>query len=246
MGWLWASSFPPKSPAPGQAPQAPATTPPSTSTKSSDSDIDPEIQKFLALFQNDSGDKPAEAAPAPAQAPTPSKPSSSSVSSWFSLKSSPDSPSQTNNRSSTTPATLDPVSESTLPTEMSCRQAFDMAFHCQSVGGQWNHIYRYGTMRSCSEHWEDFWFCMRIKGYTGKMKEDVIRDYYRQKEHAKYGDGKPSSEDVWQARTTKIPPGTAFTEKFEEPTLDDEEWQRMEIERRRQIRQGLGIDKASV
>ncbi|KAK7453731.1 hypothetical protein CaCOL14_000919 [Colletotrichum acutatum] len=243
MGWLWASPSPPKTPAPGQASQAPASTPPS-STKTTDSEIDPEIAKFLALFQNESGSQPEEKASAPAQSSsTPSKPSSSS-SSWFSLKSSPDSPSQTSNRAITPPSD-NPVAESTLPTEMSCRQAFDMAFHCQSVGGQWNSIYRYGTMRSCSEHWDDFWFCMRIKSYSGKMKEDAIRDHYRQKEFEKYGDGKPSSEDVWQARTTKVPPGMAFTESLEEPTINDEEWQRMEIERRKQIRQGLGIEPAA-
>ncbi|KAL0941055.1 uncharacterized protein CTRU02_203819 [Colletotrichum truncatum] len=244
MGWLWASSSPPKSPAPGQASQAPTTTPPSsTAPKSTDSDIDPEIQKFISLFQSESGNKPEEPTPEPAQ-PSSSAPSKAS-SSWFSLKSSPNAPSQTNNRKITPPADPNSVSESLLPTEMSCRQAFDMAFHCQSVGGQWNSIYRYGTMRSCSEHWEDFWFCMRIKGYTGKMKEEAIKSHYRQKEHDKYGDGKPNSEDVWQARTTKVPPGTVFMDKFEEPTLDDEEWQRAEMERRRQIRTGLGIETAS-
>ncbi|KAJ0337416.1 hypothetical protein COL922a_006778 [Colletotrichum nupharicola] len=245
MGWLWASPSPPKSPAPGQASQAPASTPPSSSTASNDSDIDPEIQKFIAMFQSEGKqEEPAAPQPTPSSSTAPSK-SSSSTSSWFSLKSSPNSPSQTNNRTITPPADPNSVSETLLPTEMSCRQAFDMAFHCQSVGGQWNHIYRYGTMRSCSEHWEDFWFCMRIKSYTGTMKEEAIKAHYRQKEHDKYGDGKPNSEDIWQARTTKVPPGTAFAEKFEEPTLDDEEWQRMEMDRRRQIRTGLGIEGAS-
>ncbi|KAF6834971.1 hypothetical protein CPLU01_04648 [Colletotrichum plurivorum] len=244
MGWLWASPSPPKSPAPGQASQAPASTPPSAATKAADSDIDPEIQKFIALFQSDGKQEEPEAQPAQQSTSTSSK--SSSSSSWFSLKSSPNSPSQTNDRKIAPPADPNSVSESLLPTEMSCRQAFDMAFHCQSVGGQLNHIYRYGTMRSCSEHWEDFWFCMRIKSYSSKMKEEAIKSHYRQKEHDKYGDGKPNSEDVWQARTTKIPPGTAFTEKFiEEATLSDEEWQRMEMERRRQIRTGLGIEGAS-
>lgn len=245
MGWLWASPSPPKPPASGQASQAPAPTPPSSSTaQSTDSDIDPEIQKFIALFQSD-GKQEEPAAPEPAQASSAQSKSTPSSSSWFSLKSSPNSPSQTNNRKITPPVDPNSVSESLLPTEMSCRQAFDMAFHCQSVGGQWNSIYRYGTMRSCSEHWEDFWFCMRIKGYTGKMKEEAIKAHYRQKEHDKYGDGKPNSEDVWQARQTKVPLGTVFTERFEEPTIDDEEWQRMEMERRRQIRTGLGIEGAS-
>jgi hypothetical protein len=50
-----------------------------------------------------------------------------------------------------------------LPTEMSCRQAFDAAFYCQSLGGQFNNLYRYGGIRSCSENWKDFWFCMKSR-----------------------------------------------------------------------------------
>lgn len=117
-----------------------------------------------------------------------------------------------------------------------------MAFYCQSVGGQWNSIYREGSVRSCSDHWADFWACMRIKGYQGALREEAVREHYRKKEHAKYGPGRPSSEDVWQSRTAKVPPGTAFTTPLGETVVDDEEWQRMEIERRRRIRQELGYE----
>jgi Protein of unknown function (DUF3128) len=61
-----------------------------------------------------------------------------------------------------------------LPTEMSCRQVFDAAFYCQSLGGQFNNLYRYGGIRSCSQHWKDFWFCMRMKNYTAGQKEGMI------------------------------------------------------------------------
>jgi hypothetical protein len=66
------------------------------------------------------------------------------------------------------------LEEELLPTEMSCRQAFDAAFYCQSLGGQFNNLYRYGNIRSCSENWKDFWFCMRTKSYTPEQKEGEI------------------------------------------------------------------------
>ncbi|KAI1293357.1 hypothetical protein F5Y03DRAFT_374024 [Xylaria venustula] len=123
---------------------------------------------------------------------------------------------------------------------MSCRQAFDHAFHCNSLGGQWMSVYRSGTMRSCSEQWDDFWFCMRTRAYSGTMREEAIRDYYRQKELAKYGPGKPNSTDVWEPRTEKLPPDTAFQgPRYVKPDISDEEWRRLEIERRRTIQRRL-------
>jgi hypothetical protein len=68
------------------------------------------------------------------------------------------------------------LEEELLPTEMSCRQAFDAAFYCQSLGGQFNNLYRYGGIRSCSENWKDFWFCMRMKSYTPEQKESMFRN----------------------------------------------------------------------
>jgi hypothetical protein len=122
---------------------------------------------------------------------------------------------------------------------MSCRQAFDLAFHCQSVGGQFLSVYREGGMRSCSTHWEDFWFCMRTKSYSPEMKQKLIRDHYRKKEAAKYGNGKPSSEDVWEARTERVPLDSAFSERYDAPAVSDEDWQRLQMERTRRIREEL-------
>ncbi|KAM5355613.1 hypothetical protein ACJ41O_002259 [Fusarium nematophilum] len=210
MGWLWSSS---PSPTPAQdkpsatAEELPPTSPPSsTSTSPSSSTTDPEIQKFLDLFESDKSSKPEP----PSQQEQQSS-SSSSISSWLSLKKS-------SRPSIPSPADIppgDPLSEALLPTEMSCRQAFDQAWACNSMGGQWNAVYRYGEMRSCSEQWDDFWFCMRTKSYAPEMREKAIRDHYRAKEFSKYGPGKPSSEDVWQSRSEKAPEGSTFNEPIE-------------------------------
>jgi hypothetical protein len=83
---------------------------------------------------------------------------------------------------------------------MSCRAAFDSAFYCSSLGGHFNDIYRYGQLRSCSEQWNDFWFCMRTKNsYSGpEVKERLIQERYAEKEK-KLKEG-PNSEDVWRRR----------------------------------------------
>lgn len=95
-----------------------------------------------------------------------------------------------------TPDDLDPH----LPRSMSCRAAFDSAFYCSSLGGHFNDIYRYGQLRSCSDHWNDFWFCMRTKNsYSGQdVKERMVQERYREKEdRVKAG---PNSEHVWTKR----------------------------------------------
>ncbi|KAH7083304.1 hypothetical protein BKA63DRAFT_461608 [Paraphoma chrysanthemicola] len=97
---------------------------------------------------------------------------------------------------SDTSAPLDPH----LPRTMSCRAAFDSAFYCSSLGGHFNDIYRYGQLRSCSEHWNDFWFCMRVRNsYSPRdTKERMVQERYREKEE-RLRSG-PSSEDVWRVR----------------------------------------------
>ncbi|KAI0131313.1 hypothetical protein F4814DRAFT_405641 [Daldinia grandis] len=128
---------------------------------------------------------------------------------------------------------------------MSCRQAFDAAYHCNSLGGQWVSVYRSGTMRSCSEHWDDFWFCMRARTYSGPQKEEAIRAYYRRKEYLKYhAPGRPSSVDVWEPRDEKVQPDTAFREHLDMPNISDEEWRRLEMERRRQVQEQLQLPES--
>ncbi|KAF4341253.1 early meiotic induction 1 [Fusarium beomiforme] len=211
MGWLWSSTPPSEDKYSTPVKETPSTTStnttsaPSTSTPST-SNTDPEIQKFLDLFEAEENTKPTSPEDQQQQ-----KQASSKVPSWLSVKKSARS-------NALTPADIPPrdaLSEALLPTDMSCRQAFDQAWACNSMGGQFNAVYRYGEMRSCSEHWDDFWFCMRTKSYSPEMREKAIRDYYRAKEFAKYGPGKPSSEDVWESREEKVPEGTVFNEPVE-------------------------------
>jgi hypothetical protein len=83
---------------------------------------------------------------------------------------------------------------------MSCRAAFDSAFYCSSLGGHFNDIYRHGQLRSCSENWNDFWFCMRTKNSYNprEVKERLVQERYREKEE-RLRSG-PNSEDVWRLR----------------------------------------------
>lgn len=107
---------------------------------------------------------------------------------------------ETKHKPNDPPASIAP--ESLYPDTMSCRSAFDYAFFCQSFGGQFVNIYRYGELRSCSEHWNDFWFCMKSKAYPDEQRKEMIRDHYRKKA-IKYKTG-PSSEDVWEVRTEPV------------------------------------------
>ena len=92
--------------------------------------------------------------------------------------------------------------ESLFPSEMSCRDAFDSAFYCQSPGGQFMNVYRYGQLRDCADHWRAFWFCMRTRSHTDLDRQHRIRAFYRERA-AKYKVG-PSSEDVWSVRTEPV------------------------------------------
>ncbi|CZT40717.1 related to EMI1 Protein required for transcriptional induction of the early meiotic-specific transcription factor IME1, also required for sporulation [Rhynchosporium secalis] len=152
--------------------------------------------------------------------------------------STPNLPSKPQSQSFTpqnTDATLHPLAEELLPTTMSCRTAFDEAFYCNSFGGRWNDLYRYGTLKSCSDNWSDFWFCMRTRTYGDAQKEKAIKEHYRQRESAKYSKelGRESSEDVWRSREGKVAVGEAFRAPFEKFAGTDEEWRERELEMRR-------------
>ncbi|KZF20613.1 hypothetical protein L228DRAFT_262547 [Xylona heveae TC161] len=102
-----------------------------------------------------------------------------------------------------TPATSSTSNPSSLyPTTMSCRQSFDQAFYCQSPGGQFMNVYRYGDLRDCSELWSQFWFCMRTKSYSEAKRKTMIQEHYMERA-IKYKLGS-SSEDVWESRTEPI------------------------------------------
>lgn len=117
----------------------------------------------------------------------------------------------------------DDISPNSLyPTKISCRAALDYALFCQSFGGQFVNVYRYGTFRSCSNHWQDFWLCMRTRGWDKDDRERAIADHYRKKV-VKYKQG-PSSEDVWKMRTEPVK--DAFQGDLEALEREVAEWRR--------------------
>lgn len=128
------------------------------------------------------------------------------------------------------------LEDSLYPTTMSCREAFDAAFYCQSMGGKFNDVYRYGGIQSCSDHWKSFWFCMRSKSYPDEQRGNMIRDHYKKKD-LKYKLG-PSSEDIWESRDKKVEWGTAFKQSVEQLVGTDQEWNKREAERRAGIASG--------
>ncbi|TKA22193.1 hypothetical protein B0A50_08305 [Salinomyces thailandicus] len=108
------------------------------------------------------------------------------------------------------------ISPSALaPRTMSCRQAFDQAFYCQSVGGKFNDIYRYGHLTDCKEQWGAFWFCMRNRTLPGRDKEQMIAQYYLDRDEKRKRE-RGSSEDVWELRTKAV--DKAF---WKDPDADD-------------------------
>lgn len=93
-------------------------------------------------------------------------------------------------------------SNSIYASTMSCSQCFDQAYYCSSMGGQLNNVYRYGALRSCTEQWAQWRFCMRTKMMSEDNKKISIREF-NQRRAAKYKTG-PSSEDVWEIRKEPV------------------------------------------
>ncbi|KAL4912450.1 hypothetical protein BDW62DRAFT_19614 [Aspergillus aurantiobrunneus] len=179
MGWLWSSSSPQKDESRPTQPSAPApeslpTPQPQKLTR--DEQADAEFSKLWASLQSDINQ--AEQSQHTSEIPTQSTAS--------------DLPSQ--------PASIAP--DSLYADTMSCRAAFDYAFFCQSLGGQFVNVYRYGELRSCSEHWENFWLCMKARTFSDNERRRVIREHNRKKA-IKFKTG-PSSEDVWDVRMEPV------------------------------------------
>ena len=120
------------------------------------------------------------------------------------------------------PSPEDITPDSLYPTEISCRSAFDYAMFCQTFGGQFVNVYRYGSYRSCKTHWDDFWLCMRTRQWDDKDRKAAIHEHYR-KRAIRWKTG-PSSEDVWEVRTE--PAKDAFQGNLEELERQIEEWKK--------------------
>ncbi|KAI4117111.1 MAG: hypothetical protein LQ345_002585 [Seirophora villosa] len=178
MGWLWSSRNPSGSVKPseltGEIPTDSAPAEPTTDAPSKNAGTDPDFQALLSSLAT---------IPKPKNAQLPS-------------------PASSETDAASDDRTITP--ESLYPTEMSCRAVFDLAFYCQSLGGQFNNVYRYGTLRDCRGEWSQFWFCMRAnKGFLGdKERENRIMNHYKKRE-MKYRVG-ASSEEVWEPRTRMV------------------------------------------
>lgn len=93
-------------------------------------------------------------------------------------------------------------SNSIYASTMSCSQCFDQAYYCSSIGGQLNNIYRFGSLRACSDLWAQWRFCMRTKTMSEELKKTKVREFNQQKA-VKYKIGR-SSEDVWEVRKEPV------------------------------------------
>jgi hypothetical protein len=240
MGWFWQTPSPNSKAGPAQTPSN--EIPPSSSTTTSstpESDpVDREFAAFLAQLMSEA--KPASQKSEPQSQPQPSQRSSSSSRSWLpgasssSLSSSQQTP--TTYRDPSSPSTA--LSERQYPTSLSCRDMFDYAYHCNGLGGQWVSVYRDGKMQSCSEQWDDFWFCMRTRSLPADVRAEQIRERWRAKEEARYyAPGKRSSDDIWESRTEPVQPDSEFKVPFDPPNRNDgPEFHRKEWENRRRMR----------
>jgi hypothetical protein len=121
------------------------------------------------------------------------------------------------------PFPTDINSESVYPISIHCKSAFDFAMFCSAFGGQWVNVYRYGTYRSCSNHWDDFYLCMRTRNWDEKDRAKAIKEHY-QKKAVKWKTG-PSSEDIWEVRTEPAPKDF-FQHNLEELEEKVREWKR--------------------
>ena len=99
---------------------------------------------------------------------------------------------------------------------MSCRQAFDQAFYCQSLGGKFNDIYRYGHLKDCSEQWGAFWFCMRTRTLPDQDKEGMIAEFYADRDERRRKEV-GNSESVWELREKAVE--KAF---WKDPNVEEE------------------------
>lgn len=179
MGWWWNSSSQ-KDDSASSAPQKQTRSQyvPQRSPTRDEQAAEAEFKQLLAAFDSNNDTKQTSksidtSSPNAGDFTTPAKPTTSSI-----------------------------APESLYPDTMSCRSAFDYAFFCQSFGGQFVNVYRYGELRSCSDHWDNFWLCMRTRSFPEAERKRVIRDHNRKKE-IKYKTG-PSSEDVWDMRTEPV------------------------------------------
>lgn len=70
---------------------------------------------------------------------------------------------------------------------------------CNALGPHIRNIYRYGSLKDCSWRWEDFKYCMSLKGEDEDAKKRLWTRRRAEWWAARRAGG--SSEDVWDVRT---------------------------------------------
>ncbi|KAF8492345.1 hypothetical protein F5888DRAFT_1619059 [Russula emetica] len=83
-----------------------------------------------------------------------------------------------------------------------CMSVFDDFLSCNILGTQLKSIYRFGEMAHCSAKWNEFKFCMSIKGLHPEQRRDAwIRRRAEWWARRRLG---LSSENVWEMRTEPL------------------------------------------
>ncbi|KAF8265791.1 hypothetical protein EI94DRAFT_1734545 [Lactarius quietus] len=84
----------------------------------------------------------------------------------------------------------------------SCMSVFDDFLSCNILGTQLKSIYRFGEMAHCSSKWNEFKFCLSIKGLHPEQRRDAwIRHRAEWWARRRLG---TSSENVWERRVQPL------------------------------------------
>lgn len=83
-----------------------------------------------------------------------------------------------------------------IPTELSCRSAFDELFRCYSLPSQAFQFYRYGERKQCADRLNEFRFCLSARGMESDARRKAIQEELKSREQANNG-----SERIWKRRT---------------------------------------------
>ncbi|KAG9667539.1 hypothetical protein KCU99_g8882, partial [Aureobasidium melanogenum] len=206
MGWWWSSdstATPATESASSETTHTP--TPISTTQRQAPKKASPDsdFEALFASFEKPSSTTTIPANPTPQPAATAPKIQHVTPAPKETPTHYVPSPSGSIEQQSDSDAPVDISPDALYPRQMSCRQAFDQAFYCQSLGGKFNDIYRYGELRSCSDNWNAFWFCMRIKTLPDREREERIKEFYKARDEQNKAE-KGSSEKIWDLRTEPV------------------------------------------
>ncbi|KAH0351839.1 hypothetical protein KCU81_g1904, partial [Aureobasidium melanogenum] len=206
MGWWWSSDST-AAPATESAPTGTTQTPTPVSTIQRETpkkaSPDSDFEALFASFEKPSTTTTIPTNPAPQPVATPPKIQHVTPAPKETPTHYVPSPSGSIEQQSDSDAPIDISPDALYPRQMSCRQAFDQAFYCQSLGGKFNDIYRYGELRSCSDNWNAFWFCMRIKTLPDREREERIKEFYKARDEQNKAE-RGSSEKIWDLRTEPV------------------------------------------